>query len=390
MIVSAALLGVLIWANANELDRADRERTTAEGRFKLVIDSAPYAILLADRSGAIRLTNAKAEQYFGHTRTEMFRRNVDDLVPHRFRKLHGGYREGFLDDPGVRPMGAGRDLFGLRKDGTEFPVEIGLAPVQMEDGTLVLATVFDITIRKRAEKELAKVLKDLQRSNTELEQFAYVASHDLQEPLRAISGIIAILQRKYHGQLDGRADEYIDLVVEATGRMQSLINDLLEFSRVERRGKPFESIDLAEPVKLAMKNLAGTIAENDAAVIFNGLPTLSADAGQMTRLFQNLIANAIKFRREANPKIEILAEKSGGSWSISVRDNGIGIDPKHFDRIFIIFQRLHTSTEYPGTGIGLALCKKIVERHGGWIWVESELGTGTTFTFTITEGLKEP
>jgi light-regulated signal transduction histidine kinase (bacteriophytochrome) len=259
----------------------------------------------------------------------------------------------------------------------------------MEDGTLVLATVFDITIRKRAEIKLAKVLKDLQRSNTELEQFAYVASHDLQEPLRAISGIIAILQRKYHGQLDERADEYIDLVVEATGRMQFMINDLLEFSRVERRGDPFEPIDLAEPVRLAMKNLAGTIAENEAAVLFNGLPTVNADAGQMTRLFQNLIANAIKFRSEANPKIDILAERSGRSWSISVRDNGIGIDPKYFDRIFIIFQRLHTSTEYPGTGIGLALCKKIVERHGGRIWVESELGTGTTFTFTITEGLKE-
>jgi light-regulated signal transduction histidine kinase (bacteriophytochrome) len=226
-------------------------------------------------------------------------------------------------------------------------------------------------------------LQEVQRSNTELEQFAYVASHDLQEPLRTITGMVQLLQKRYQGNLDARADQYISFTVEAAARMQALINDLLEFSRVDRHGKPFEDVDMQDAVETAIKSLAKTIQENNATISHENLPTVRADSSQMTRLFQNLIGNAIKFRSEHKPKIHISANNLDGTCHFSVRDNGIGIEPQYFERIFVIFQRLHTRTEYPGTGIGLSLCKKIVERHGGQIWVKSESGAGTTFHFTI-------
>jgi light-regulated signal transduction histidine kinase (bacteriophytochrome) len=305
------------------------------------------------------------------------------LVPERLRGNHANYRNGFYEQPLVRSMGVGRDLYGLRKDRTEFPVEIGLAPIEMKQGVLVMATIVDITERKHAETELQDTLQEVQRSNTELEQFAYVASHDLQEPLRTITGMVQLLQKRYQGNLDARADQYISFTVEAAARMQALINDLLEFSRVDRHGKPFEDVDMQDAVETAIKSLAKTIQENNATISHENLPTVRADSSQMTRLFQNLIGNAIKFRSEHKPKIHISANNLDGTCHFSVRDNGIGIEPQYFERIFVIFQRLHTRTEYPGTGIGLSLCKKIVERHGGQIWVKSESGAGTTFHFTI-------
>jgi PAS domain S-box-containing protein len=242
----------------------------------------------------------------------------------------------------------------------------------------VVSAFQDITERKQAEDEL-------RRSNAELEQFAYVASHDLQEPLRAVAGMVQLLSQRYQGKLDERADEYIGHAVEASQRMQNLINDLLDYSRVGRFGQPFVSTTLENSLKTALANLEAVIQENRAQITADPLPTVVADPRQLTQVFQNLIGNALKFRGENPPQIRISAKKVEGDWQIAVRDNGIGIEPQYFERIFLVFQRLHTRREYPGTGIGLSLCKKIIERHGGKIWVESQPGQGSTFYFTLPE-----
>ncbi|HKO23820.1 MAG TPA: ATP-binding protein [Chloroflexota bacterium] len=224
---------------------------------------------------------------------------------------------------------------------------------------------------------------DLRRSNAELEQFAYVASHDLQEPLRMISSYIQLLQRRYQGQLDAKADTFIGFAVDGVTRMQRLINDLLAYSRVGTHGAPLVPTDCGEVVAGAIAALGAPIAETGARVIYGELPTVLGDATQLGQLFQNLIGNALKFCTGVTPEIMISAERAGGEWLFRVCDNGIGIDPAYAERIFIIFQRLHSREEYPGTGIGLAICKKIVERHGGRIWVESQPGQGATFTFSL-------
>lgn len=247
----------------------------------------------------------------------------------------------------------------------------------------------------RAETKLAETIEDLQRSNAELEQFAYVASHDLQEPLRAVAGCVQVLQKRYEGQLDARADQFIHHAVDGAQRMQTLINDLLTFSRVGTKGKPFESTDCNAVLQNALSNLGVALAESEAVLTRDELPEIMADAGQLEQVFQNLIGNAIKFRGPEPPQIHIGCRREpatedatgefAANWVFSVADKGPGIEPQYFERIFVMFQRLHTRSEYEGTGIGLALCKKIIERHDGKIWVESAPGEGSTFSFSLPE-----
>jgi light-regulated signal transduction histidine kinase (bacteriophytochrome) len=218
-----------------------------------------------------------------------------------------------------------------------------------------------------------------------LEQFAYVASHDLQEPLRAMAGTVQVLQRRYQGQLDARADEIINHAVAAVTRMQTLVSDLLAFSRLNRHGDAFAPIDFAGVLRDVMANLEVAIAESGATITHDDLPEVIADATQLRQLMQNVLSNSIKFRGDQPLKIHVSAQREENTWKFSVRDNGPGIEPQYFERIFIIFQRLVTRDEYPGTGIGLAVCKKIVERHGGRIWLDSDIGSGTTFHFTIVD-----
>jgi light-regulated signal transduction histidine kinase (bacteriophytochrome) len=249
---------------------------------------------------------------------------------------------------------------------------------------LILNAELEERVRLRTEN-LATAVESLKRSNQELEQFAYVASHDLQEPLRMISSFAQLLAQEYRGKLDQEADEYIHYVVDGANRMQSLIQDLLSYSRVLSRGKPFEEVDLNQVLGEVHSSLQLLIQENGAAIGHDSLPMIICDASQMSQLFQNLISNSLKFRRDELPLIQISARDEGEFWHFTVSDNGIGIEEQYFERIFKIFQRLHTKAEYPGTGIGLAVCQRIVEKHGGRTWIESEPGKGTTVHFTISK-----
>ncbi|OGP92952.1 MAG: hypothetical protein A2156_10390 [Deltaproteobacteria bacterium RBG_16_48_10] len=243
----------------------------------------------------------------------------------------------------------------------------------------------ELSERKRAERALKELTKELARSNKDLEQFAYVSSHDLQEPLRMVTSYLQLLVKRHKSRLDADAQEFINFAIDGANRMHRLINDLLTYSRVGTRGKELEPTDSEKVLEYSLNNLQVAIEEKGAVITHDPLPTVMADDVQLGQLFQNLIGNAIKFQGEEPPHVHITANPNGGDWIFSIRDNGIGIPKEYSDRIFVIFQRLHNRDKYPGTGIGLAVCKKIVERHGGNIWLESEVGKGTTFYFTIPE-----
>ncbi|MDF2441665.1 MAG: hypothetical protein JWN98_2649, partial [Abditibacteriota bacterium] len=241
----------------------------------------------------------------------------------------------------------------------------------------------EITEQKRVEAELQMLAEELRRSNAELEQFAYIASHDLQEPLRVVVSFLQLLEKRYGERLEGDGKEFLDYAVDGSRRMQRLINDLLDYSRVGTRGKAFAPVDTTQALQSALMNLDVAIGESGAQVTYDTLPTVLGDDSQLIRLFQNLVGNALKFHDVEVPRVHITAIEKPDEWEFSVRDNGIGIAPEYAERIFAVFQRLHTRTEYPGTGMGLAICKKMVELHGGQIWVESQVGQGATFFFAL-------
>jgi light-regulated signal transduction histidine kinase (bacteriophytochrome) len=262
-------------------------------------------------------------------------------------------------------------------------VDVTLGPLAGEGSVSVVASVRDITWRKQLEADLRNSAEELARSNADLEQFAYVASHDLQEPLRAVAGLVQLLQQRLAGKLDERGEEFMHHAVDGARRMQTLISDLLMYSRLSTRAHPPQTIDSSIAVERALANLALPVLESGALVSVEPLPSIVADPTQLTQLFQNLIGNALKYRGDRKPLIRISSRRVDGTWVFSVEDNGIGIEAEYFERIFGVFQRLHTLREYPGTGIGLAICKRIVERHGGRLWVESVPAQGSTFRFTL-------
>jgi PAS domain S-box-containing protein len=270
-------------------------------------------------------------------------------------------------------------------NGSSIFVDFSLKPIFDQQGQVIMLIPEgrDINDRKKTELALQNRQQELARSNAELQQFAYVASHDLQEPLRMITSYLELLERRYKGQLDDKADKFIAYAVDGATRMQVLINDLLSYSRVGSKGQDWELVDCEKILQNVLSNLQLLIEQNNATITHTPLPQITADPSQLTQLFQNLISNAIKFRRETSPQIQIGVEYADDKWLFSVRDNGIGMEVQYLDRIFVIFQRLHSKTEYPGTGIGLAVCKKIVERHGGNLWVDSQPGYGSTFHFTF-------
>jgi signal transduction histidine kinase len=271
----------------------------------------------------------------------------------------------------------------LRRARDDLEIQVRQRTGELREANANLSVELDE--RRRAEQMLARYAEELERSNAELEQFAYVASHDLQEPLRMVASFTQLLGRRYRGKLDQDADEFIGFAVDGANRMQHLINDLLAYSRVGTRGKPLVPTDCNAVFKQARDNLAKVLEETSTVIYQNPLPVVLGDEVQLLQVFQNLIANAIKFRGAESPQIQVTADRQGSNWVFAIRDNGIGIAPEHQERIFSIFQRLHQRSEYPGTGIGLAICKKVVERHGGRIWVESLPGKGSTFYFSIPE-----
>jgi len=361
----------------------------ADKQFRQLLEAAPDAIVIVGPQGDILLVNRMSEVLFGYSRDDLIGQAVEILLPARFREGHHKHRDSYIDNAHTRPMGTGLELYACRKDGTEFPVEISLSPLQTPSGMLVTSVVRDITERKQVQKALEHHAAELERSNKELEQFAYVASHDLQEPLRMITSYSQLLERRYKDKLDGDALEFIDYVVDGAKRMQELINDLLAYSRVGTRGHEFEAIDMEAVYNRVLSNLQVAIEEQRAEVSHDPLPKVMADGLQLVQLLQNLIGNAIKFHGDAPPKVHVSAEVQNQEALFCVSDQGIGFEPEYAERIFQVFQRLHGKRSYPGTGIGLAICKKIVERHGGRIWVESQLDKGAKFYFTLPLVAKE-
>ena len=376
------------------LDLEDRvaQRTESEERFRNLAETASDAILSADSSGKIIYFNPAAERIFSYSSTEIIGQPLTLLMPERFHDPHRQGLDRFLRTGEARVIGKTVELAGRRKDGTEFPLELSLSSWKTREDTFFTAILSDITERKKSEKALKhqeareRRSVELKRSNDELQQFAYIAAHDLQEPLRMVASYTQLLAKRYKGRLDSDADEFIAYAVDGAHRMQLLIGDLLAYCRVGTTGKELRETSSEAALEQALLNLEGAIQESGVVVTHDPLPTVIADGAQLVQLFQNVVGNAIKYRSAELPRVHVSAKKNGGNeWIFSMRDNGLGIDPKYFEKIFVMFQRLHGREEFSGTGIGLAVCKKIAARHGGRMWVESEPGKGSTFYFALPE-----
>ncbi len=373
---------VLTFVDVSDLKTAEAMLQQSEKRFRDLIEESVQGILIY-RSGRPLFVNRACAQLFGYT-SPLDMLELDDLVaaiaaPHEYTRLWH-YTQRLLEE-GV-PL-IQHEFQGQRQDGSMIWVENAIRCVMWEGVCAVQATLVDITERKRAEEALARKTLELQRSNDDLEQFAYVASHDLQEPLRMVSSYLYLLQDRCAGQMGADAEQFIAFAVDGAERMQQLIRDLLAYARLGQQALVLKSISGDTVLDAALETLRFAIKDSGAKVTRERLPTVRADPAQMELLWRNLMSNAIKFRGKKRPLIDIHADFRGDAWLFSVRDNGIGIDPEDTERIFILFQRLHPRDVYTGTGIGLALCKRIVERHGGRIWVDSQPGEGTTFTFTL-------
>ncbi len=385
--------GILVTAAIRDISvrkEAERHLAKMEGRYRGLLEAAPDAMVLVNPAGEIVLVNLQAEKEFGYRRDELFGQPLKNIIPEAVaeRLIENTLRS--PDIASTQEIAKAIELFGRRKDASEFPIEIMLSRLETTTGLLVTMAIRDITTRRRADAHLQLTVKELKRSNEELEQFANLASHDLQEPLRMVASYTQLLAKRYKGKLDSDADEFIAFAVDGANRMQRLIQDLLVYSRVGTQGKELAPTSSEAALQQGISNLRSAIEASGAQVTYDQMPTVLADEGQLAQLFQNLIGNAIKYQGPGVPKVHISATASGaGKWNFSVRDNGLGIEPKYFEKIFGMFQRLHGRDEFAGTGIGLAICKKIVERHGGNISVESKPAEGSMFHFALLESRRQ-
>lgn len=354
----------------------------SEELYRTITEYSNDMIWTLDRDGNFIFFNKRSEQISGYKLEELCKSFQSLIIEKDLGKAIDAFHMTLNGQPQQY------EVTLINKHNRPITLSVNTAPIYSKGQIIgVISSGRNITETVKIANELKILNEKLAVSNKELQDFAYVASHDLQEPLRTIYGFTELLAENYKGKLDPGADEYIEFITTSARRMQDMINDLLAISRVSTRGKKFLPTDTEKVLDVVFKNLRSLIDKNHAIITHDPLPTIIADDTQITQLFQNLIDNAIKFRREETPKIHISCEqqdkKRNGEWIFSIKDNGIGIDKKQFKKLFIIFQRLHSREEYLGTGIGLAMCKKIVERHRGRIWVESEIDIGSTFYFTI-------
>jgi len=365
----------------NDLDAARRDALDREIMLAAVVDSSEDAIVGCSVTGIIRTWNGGAVRLYGYSAEEAIGRPVETLVPpEQLDELHGMI-EACLAGKTIRNVQTVR----LAKNGTPVFVSISAAPIRSAGGAVVglSAIARDIREQMRMLQALESQTAELKRSNDELTQFAYVASHDLQEPLRMVASYTELLASRYEGKLDERADKYITYISEGASRMQRLILELLNYARVGTRGKAPAPVDLNDVTRDVLRDLKSRIESADSEVIVSPLPAVLGDDIQLGQVLQNLIGNAIKFRADRRPRVAVSARRDGTMWQVTVEDNGIGIDMKFHDRVFEIFRRVHDRETYDGTGVGLAIVKRIVERHGGRVWFESTIGEGTRFHFTV-------
>jgi PAS domain S-box-containing protein len=360
-----------------ELRLATESGARSDAWLRGILESAMDAIITVDESQRIVLFNAAAEAIFGCAHEEAIGASLAQFIPERFRCAHEAHITTFgIQGTPTRQMGRARIVTALRRNREEFPIEASISQIGEEGSKYYTVILRDVTERIRAHKAL-------ERSNRALQQFAYAASHDLRTPLRTISGFIQLLGEKYAGKLDEEANEWIARAIAGANRLEALVDDLLSYARLEAHRPPPAPVDCRAVFDDVVQLLESQIREAGAQVTSGPLPTIVGDRVLLTQLLQNLIGNGIKYHGALPPEVHVSAQRKDRAWLFSVADNGIGIDPEQHQRIFELFRRLHNQQEYPGTGIGLAICQRVIEHHGGTIWMESEPGKGSTFLFTI-------
>jgi PAS domain S-box-containing protein len=356
-----------------------------DDHFRLAVESAPSAMIVTDSTGVIQYANEETGRMFGYRSDELIGKSVDVLVPNRLREGHALLGQGFFANPSKRSMGVGRDLRATHRSGREFPVEIALTPIATDAGPSVLATVVDITTRREAESALASRARELERANERLGQFAYVASHDLQEPLRKIAAFSNILEEAIAASDQGEMVHANSVIRNSAKRARELVDDLLTYSHTVNDAQQLQNLDLKDEIEAALNDLSQMISEA-AAEMRVDVPHMKfrADRLQFARLIHNVVSNAIKYKKpDLVPVVQIIATKHDRAVRLAIIDNGIGFEPQYATMIFEPFKRLHSRAVYPGTGIGLAICKSIADRHGWRLSIESEPGRGASFFVDI-------